>query len=136
MTKYYHEEYNRELSKPTNTNSLLQNPLLLEKLAEKRPLRESLLEEREDWDSQQAAPDMKTWLTKKEPSYIPLRKEQLSGRFVGVDIESNEGDGEFFKDSEMMWIEDAKDDLRLDTVEGLRKEFRWSNKNRIRSRQM
>ena len=133
MTKY-HEEYNRELSKPTKTNSLIQNPLLLEKLTKKRPLRESLLEEREDWDTQPAVPGMKTWLTKKEPLYIPLRKEQLNGHFVSVESESNEGDGEIYKDSEMMWIEDAKDDTG--TVEGLRYDLRWSNQNRIRSGQM
>ena len=67
------------------------------------------------------------------PLYIPLRKQpQLGGHFVKVEIESNDVDGKLYEDSEMMRIEDAKDDHRSgsDTVIEVKKDLQWSNQNR------
>ena len=124
-----------ELSKPTkpfHINSPVQHPLLLETfLTEKRPLRNGLFEQREDSLSAPAlaGPDSKTWVVKKEPPalYIPLRKrEELTGHFVNLgDTGSTEGEGDSPEDSEMMWIEDAKDGMRSGNMKGVREEFQW-----------
>ena len=69
---------------------------------------------------------------KKEPPplYIPLRKQQLqlSGHFVNVETgSSNEVEEDSLEDSEMMWLDDDKEDLK-----GVRKELLWPSKpNRL-----
>ena len=71
---------------------------------------------------------------KKEPPplYIPLRKrEQLTGHFVNLgDTGSTEGEGEGDspEDSEMMWMDDAKDGLRSGNLKRVREEFHWPSK--------